>query len=162
MSAEKCVREALKRFNNLGFVAPEIREERMDYIKECLENALALMPVRTAISEYQAEAMRTAPREPGKEVSRETDLAIWALGIAGEAGEVADLVKKHVGHGHAFDRAKFVKELGDVLWYLAVLANAAGATLDEVADENVRKLRARYPNGFRQADSIKRKDEVAI
>jgi NTP pyrophosphatase (non-canonical NTP hydrolase) len=99
------------------------------------------------LDEYQREAMRTAGNG---------DLAIWALGVAGEAGEVADMVKKIVGHGHPMDREKLVKELGDVLWYVAVLADKIGAPLREVAVANMAKLRARYPDGFSEARSLNR------
>lgn len=92
---------------------------------------------------YQSEALRTAP-----EPHDERQLAIFALGLAGETGEVIELVKKHIGHGHALDREKMCKELGDVCWYLATLAKACGIPLSEVAEKNVAKLRARYPDGF--------------
>ncbi len=54
------------------------------------------------------------------------DLQILQLGLVGEAGEVADLIKKVEGHGHKPDREKLIKELGDVLWYVAVLHHALG------------------------------------
>lgn len=47
---------------------------------------------------------------------------VWALGLVGEAGEVADLVKKFIGHDHPLDRSKMVKELGDVCWYVTALS----------------------------------------
>lgn len=106
---------------------------------------------------YQNDALRTAkvdehgPLDP-------RGLARDALGIAGEAGEVADLVKKYIGHGHALEREKVKKELGDVLWYVAVLANRIWYTLEDVASANVAKLRARYPDGFSTEASIARVD----
>ena len=81
-----------------------------------------------------------------------------ALGLAGEAGEVADLVKKDLCHGVPQARELFEKELGDVLYYLAVVAHQRGLRLSDVAAGNVRKLEARYPNGFNTADSIARRD----
>lgn len=81
------------------------------------------------------------------------DVLIWSLGLAGEAGEVADFIKKVYGHGKAFDKEALKKELGDVLWYLSNLADAYGLTLAEVAQANVDKLRARYPNGFTVAEA---------
>lgn len=105
---------------------------------------------------YQQQVLRTATRKPGEYLPREKDLTTWALGVAGEAGEVADLVKKHLGHGHELDREKLVKELGDVLWYVAALAHYVGAPLSEVAAVNVAKLWKRYPNGFEQERSKNR------
>ncbi len=81
-----------------------------------------------------------------------------ALGVAGEAGEVADIIKKHVGHGHPLDREKLVKELGDVLWYVARMAATIGYSLEEVANINIDKLNARYPNGFSTEASLNRKE----
>jgi NTP pyrophosphatase (non-canonical NTP hydrolase) len=141
------------------------------------------------LDDYQNEAKRTAPRgdayppeiqrladnttswaeECGhsKEGAREAkaglrviDQMVWALGLTGEAGEVADLLKKGFGHGHGVDREKLQKELGDVLWYLAVLADSFGLTLSEVARANVAKLRARYPTGFSIEASKAKADEA--
>jgi NTP pyrophosphatase (non-canonical NTP hydrolase) len=106
------------------------------------------------LSEYQDEMRRTFAGI----IEGNTKLAVLSLGIAGEAGEVADYVKKVVGHGHALDIAKLEKELGDVLWYTAAIAEQIGTTLEKVAAGNVAKLRARYPNGFSTEASINRKD----
>ncbi len=105
---------------------------------------------------YQDEAMRTA-RAAG--IDAKTTMAIRALGLAGESGEVADLVKKHVGHSHELDREKVKKELGDVLWYCATLAHALDLSLSEVIKANVVKLRTRYPEGFTVEDSKAKRDE---
>lgn len=75
-------------------------------------------------------------------------LAIAVLGLNGEAGEVADLLKKQMGHGHTVTREEYVKELGDVLWYVAEVATLLGVDLDEVGAANLEKLRRRYPEGF--------------
>lgn len=70
------------------------------------------------------------------------------LGLAGEVGEVVELIKKDRFQGQPLDRDKLCKELGDVLWYLTDLAAQNGLTLQQVAETNSAKLRARYPNGF--------------
>ena len=75
-------------------------------------------------------------------------LAMCAMGLCGEAGEFIELVKKHLFHGKDLDRDLAAKELGDVLWYLAVAADAIGFSLDKIATWNVAKLVARYPDGF--------------
>lgn len=110
------------------------------------------------LNEYQRAALRTATVNEANRLDA-LGLARDALGVAGEAGEVADLVKKHVGHGHALDADKVKKELGDVLWYVAVLAHRAGFTLETVAEANVAKLRARYPDGFDPERSKNRQGE---
>ena len=108
-------------------------------------------------NEYQKAALRTA--NTGPERSRSDRLANWALGLIGEAGEIAEEMKKHLYHEHELDHAALVKELGDVLWYLAVLAEEVGVELEEVAATNIAKLRRRYPDGFSAASSIRRVDE---
>lgn len=108
------------------------------------------------LNEYQRQALRTAQVERRNDMTDQRGLACDALGIAGEAGEVADLVKKQVGHGHPADHEKMKRELGDVLWYVSVLAHRYGFTLEEVATANVAKLRARYPDGFSSERSINR------
>ncbi len=107
------------------------------------------------LDEYQALANRTEQ----KDRSIHDRFLQNALGIAGEAGEVADLIKKWKFHGHPYDREKLKKELGDVLWYLAGVASAADMTLSEVAVGNIDKLTLRYPTGFSNEASINRKPE---
>ena len=76
------------------------------------------------------------------------DLLNGVLGLTGEAGEVADLVKKGIFHEKGIDIEHLKKECGDVLWYLAMICDSVGITLNEVMQTNVDKLIARYPNGF--------------
>jgi len=97
------------------------------------------------LSEYQRLSRRTA------EYPREQWLAYPALGLAGEAGEVAEHVKKTLrddgGAVGAERRAAMAKELGDVLWYVAQLASELELDLDEIASENLEKLRSRQRRG---------------
>lgn len=86
------------------------------------------------------------------------------LGLAGEAGETVDLLKKVLYHGKSLDREKLKLELGDVLFYLADIAEKYGIPLSEVAEGNVEKIDARYPTGFsieaaQQAELLKRREE---
>jgi NTP pyrophosphatase (non-canonical NTP hydrolase) len=80
------------------------------------------------------------------------------MGIAGEAGEVSDLLKKHVFHGHSVEREDVKKELGDVLWYVSQIATEFNISLEIVAEANIEKLKKRYPKGFREEDSIHREE----
>jgi NTP pyrophosphatase (non-canonical NTP hydrolase) len=93
---------------------------------------------------YQSDAARTMSSHG---LTKES-LAIAGLGLTGEAGEVADLVKKHVGHGHELNRERLLEEAGDVLWYLAMLCTLLEADLGTVAAANIEKLKKRYPSGF--------------
>lgn len=111
-------------------------------------------------TDYQLAALRTASSLARAEISpRDAALLRGAVGLAGEAGEVADAIKKVVFHGHELDTGRLAAELGDVLWYVAVLAADLRLDLGEIMAANVAKLRARYPDGFTQADSIARRDE---
>lgn len=73
---------------------------------------------------------------------------VQTLGLCGEAGEVAEMVKKASWHGKPLDLEKLQDELGDVLWYLADLATHYGLDLDQIAQGNIAKLARRYPDGF--------------
>ena len=72
-----------------------------------------------------------------------------ALGLAGEGGEVVDLVKKVVYHGLPLEEARprFIKELGDVEWYRSLLKAVLDLSDSEILSANVTKLQARYPSG---------------
>src|SRR5688572_9477334 len=100
--------------------------------------------------EYQKQALTTAHTNPDPLM----DKTIWAMGIAGEAGEVIEKWKKIVaykdGQINEEDRAELGKELGDVVWYIAVLADSLGLSFDEIMQQNVMKLKDRQ-----QRDVIK-------
>lgn len=103
---------------------------------------------------YQALAGRTSV-EGRSDIDRLTN---GALGLGGEAGEVVELVKKHRYHGHALDADGVKKELGDVLWYIAEVCSAVGLSMGDVAQHNIDKLRARYPEGFSENRSRDREE----
>ncbi len=110
-------------------------------------------------NEYQQLARRTLIDRPDFDISDEDIMLVWnAIGLAGEAGEVAELVKKGVFHQHGVDRTKLEKELGDVLWYVAALCTKAGIDMGDVMQKNIDKLRMRYPEGFSSVASQKRVD----
>ena len=105
------------------------------------------------INEYQTAALRTAQTD--KLTAREL-LLNSALGLCGESGEVADLLKKYHFQGHDLDLGHIAKELGDVAWYLAVGAYSIGYSLETILQMNVDKLKARYPDGFSTDRSLHR------
>lgn len=109
--------------------------------------------------DYQALAARTLIDGEDRTLTGHDLMLVWnAIGLAGEAGECAELVKKGILHGHGLDVDGLSKELGDVLWYVASLATVAGLSLDAIMAANIDKLRTRYPDGFAPADSIARVD----
>lgn len=70
------------------------------------------------------------------------------LGLSGEVGEFNDMVKKWIFHEKEMDIDHAKKEMGDVLWYVAMICHSFGWDMDEVMQMNVDKLKARYPEGF--------------
>ena len=117
------------------------------------------------LNEYQHLATRTANRLTGRE-----QLNCAALGLAGESGEFADIVKKLMFHGHEFTDEmweKLADEVGDILWYVSLAAHALNmlhpkngcTTLDELAERNIEKLKKRYPEGFDSQVSERRYHE---
>ena len=108
--------------------------------------------------EYQVLAARTLIDNPGEFTHQEL-MTIWGvIGLTGEAGEVAEMVKKGIFHRHGLERSELVKELGDVLWYISAICTVQGIDLGEVMQANIDKLRLRYPGGFSTADSVARVD----
>jgi NTP pyrophosphatase (non-canonical NTP hydrolase) len=102
-------------------------------------------------AEYQEAAWRT--------VNEAADIEIMAaLGLSGESGEYAEHVKKARFHDHPDDNEAASKELGDVLWYLAVAAKHRGLSLETIALQNIAKLKARYGAKFDAAKSRERQD----
>jgi NTP pyrophosphatase (non-canonical NTP hydrolase) len=97
-------------------------------------------------TDYQSAALRTA--SPDSLASPSASLTMAALGLCGEAGEFAELAKKHLFHGHSLDRDKAAKEIGDVLWYVAFACESLGVSMNEIAERNIAKLKARYPDQF--------------
>ena len=108
---------------------------------------------------YAELALRTAPDKPRGSSTADLEitpaqkqLLLMALGLTGEAGEVAEMVKKHVFHGHPMDEAKLqhlLKELGDIQWYINYGAVRCVGVEDigAVKAANIAKLAARYPEG---------------
>ncbi|MFA5394922.1 MAG: nucleoside triphosphate pyrophosphohydrolase family protein [Methanogenium sp.] len=80
----------------------------------------------------------------------------YTLGLSGETGEVADIIKKVVYHGHPLDNEALMEELGDVLFYIAAIATTMHFNLADIAALNIEKLKQRYPEGFSEQASINR------
>lgn len=98
--------------------------------------------------EYQAAAVTTALKSSDDPLLQNS---IWVMGIAGEAGEVVEKWKKAVAYrqGKFSDEefADFKKEFADVIWYVAVLADSLGLSLDELMQANLDKLASRKQRG---------------
>jgi NTP pyrophosphatase (non-canonical NTP hydrolase) len=108
-----------------------ISQDDIDAFADGLQNE----PVQ-GLNDYQMKAVSFAVYPATHKVMYPT------LGLCGEAGEVAEKVKKQVRDG-VFNRHEVAKELGDVLWYLANISNDIGYSLKEIANMNVDKLKGR-------------------
>lgn len=137
--------------------------DRLQHLQEELVDALMYtehlkiyltntVPQQADANLYQKLALRTDDRNR----TEKERLVNCALGLTGEAGEVADHIKKYMHHGHELDEEKVVKELGDVLWYVAVMSSVMGFSLSHIMEQNILKLKKRYPDGFSSLSSINR------
>lgn len=104
--------------------------------------------------EYTQHRQRTANTES---VTWQDQLLNVALGL-GESGELQNLVKKHIYHGHPIENLveKMIDEAGDIYYYLDWLAELLGTTPAEIQQHNVEKLSLRYPTGWDSERSINR------
>jgi len=104
------------------------------------------------LKEYQEICKTTAKKDYD---SPTEEILTWGLGITGEAGDVASCIKKTFAHKN--DQKTGIREnIGDTLWYAAMICNFFNWDMDEVLGENVKKLAARFPQGFTQ-EAVQRK-----
>ena len=107
-------------------------------------------------SEYQKKALTTAIVNPDPLM----DKTIWVMGVAGEAGEILEKWKKIVAYKDGKieddDLKELSKELGDVVWYIAVLADSLGLSFDEIIKQNVEKLASRKQRGVQKGSGDNR------
>lgn len=76
------------------------------------------------------------------------DLLHATLGVAGESGELVDAVKKHVIYGKPLDVANVREEIGDIMWYIALMCRTLDMSLEDLLQENIDKLAKRYPEKY--------------
>lgn len=137
--------ELVNECKEAGFTAYTINSDSYGYYVE-------MAGLGICADDYQTLAARTLRRD----MSEDKQLSNAAMGLCGEAGEVCDLLKKHLYQGHELDRHDLAEELGDVAWYLAAAATVAGLSLGDIMQCNIDKLKARYPKGFEADRSINR------
>lgn len=103
---------------------------------------------------------REARRSLRDDLPYEAMCSNMCMGLAGEIGEVIDIMKKHIYQGKELDITDVIEEVGDVLWYIANFCNVNNITMDECMESNIKKLRERFPNGFTIKDANERKDKM--
>lgn len=111
-------------------------------------------------NEYQQLAMRTNDGNATYRLSNMADnylddphidvggILNGCLGLSGEAGEFNDMVKKWIFHEKPMDFDHAQKEVGDILWYIAMICHSFGWDMSQIMQMNIDKLKARYPDGF--------------
>ena len=96
------------------------------------------------LKEYQRLCELTAKKDFE---TKTEEIMCWGLGVTGEAGDIGSCIKKTFAHKK--DVKEGIKEnIGDMMWYTAMICNFFGWSLDEVLLENVEKLKKRFPEGF--------------
>lgn len=104
---------------------------------------------------YPTIVSKTSNRDKNSYEERMSNIG---LGLAGEIGEVVDILKKHIYHGHDLDMTALLLELGDVMYYLCWLCLETGLDFSDIWYANMEKLNARYPDGFSAERSQNREE----
>ena len=127
-------------------------EWRLDWPEDgTIDKPSAAEPL--TMNDYQLLARRTAGNKRKSDKMEES-----LFGLAGEVGELCDHYKKYMHQGHDIDYDHMAEEAGDVMWYLAEIADSLGITMEDIARRNIDKLRKRYPDGFDPERSIHREE----
>ena len=129
--------------------------QRDFHIDDFVESFRRTSPVKRTWKRRSPKGLQYIEPDPLTKEQQDELLNVGALGLAGESGEVIDLIKKHLFHGKPLDRDKAIEELGDVFWYVQCLAEALDVSIGEVAQKNAAKLRRRYPKGFQHGGGIR-------
>jgi NTP pyrophosphatase (non-canonical NTP hydrolase) len=78
------------------------------------------------------------------------------IGLSTESGEFLDALKKHIFYGKELDKVNLAEEMGDLFWYMAIVADELGFEFEEVMERNITKLKARYGEKFSEEKAEKR------
>ena len=105
---------------------------------------------------YISDAIRTESRNFSAMNDRLSDdglkrLLHAGIGLSTESGEFLDALKKHIFYGKELDRVNLAEEMGDMFWYMAIVADELGFEFEEVMQRNIQKLKARYGEKFSEA-----------
>lgn len=110
--------------------------------------------------EYQALATSTEIDDYSDSNARLNPRIIHGLlGLSTEAGELQDAFKKTYYYGKPLDKENVAEEIGDVMWYIAILCNEMRFDLGEIMEANIAKLKKRYPEKFSETAAVKRADK---
>lgn len=111
------------------------------------------------MKDYIQQAMRTcAPTTPelqNRMLSNVEDIHAM-FGLQTEIGELVDGYKRHIFYGATMDRTNAAEEVGDILWYLAILMDKIGIDFEQCMVANIEKLRKRFPDKFTEHEAVNR------
>lgn len=110
---------------------------------------------------YIKDAIKTESQDfkaIGERLSQQKNIRLLhgAMGLATESGEFLDALKKHLFYGKELDNVNLSEELGDLFWYMAIIADELGVDFESVMKTNIDKLRARYGEKFTEQKADKR------
>lgn len=109
--------------------------------------------------EYIENVMKTdaGPKPASRErIVQNFNLIHACMGICTESGELMDAIKKTTIYGKPLDVVNLIEEMGDLFWYLGLMANELHVSFDTIMGLNIEKLRKRYPNNFTEQDALVR------
>jgi NTP pyrophosphatase (non-canonical NTP hydrolase) len=87
-------------------------------------------------------------------------IIVGALKLNSESGELADAIVKHICYDQPLDTDNIVEECGDLLWYIALILEYCNTDMSVCMEENIKKLKIRYPEKFTEEDAKERKDKI--
>ena len=136
-------------------------KETLEYLELIGEKAREINGSDSVTSEnYVPLAVATESNDFEAIRSRMTDKNIRllhaALGLATEAAEIADALKKHIFYGKDLDERNLIEELGDSEWYIAIGCDALGVDMNKILSDNIVKLYKRYGSSFSSKKAIDR------
>jgi NTP pyrophosphatase (non-canonical NTP hydrolase) len=101
---------------------------------------------------YVEEALRSENKDFQSLISRvdvrSMRLLHGAMGLDTESGEIMDSMKRHIIYGSDLNVVNIREELGDIMWYVALICDELGLTIEQICEDNIAKLRKRYPDKF--------------
>ncbi len=101
------------------------------------------------LKEYQELAKLTAKKFDNPEL----EISTWGLGVTGEAGDIASCIKKTFAHKNEVVKDGIKENIGDMFWYSAMICNFFNWNMEEILQQNIEKLKKRYPQGFTIEDA---------
>jgi|SaaInlV_165m_DNA_1040744.scaffolds.fasta_scaffold15702_3 NTP pyrophosphatase (non-canonical NTP hydrolase) len=153
----------LSLINGCGHINDALFDSCTDF-SECYTMLESLRPevcsTGTAMNRYVKNAIKTesligdVTLEDGRKISSRIIHGID--GCVTEAGELQDAMKRHMFYGKELDLVNLKEEIGDIMWYLAILVDELGTSFEELGDINIKKLSSRYPEKFTSENALNR------